>query len=161
MPFTATVADVEARWRALSAPETSVASTMLGDLKNDLALLRPALLRFLDDLAAGDADEIAKGVALQRTITRVLANAVKRGLRNPDTLRSTNIGADGAIGVGYDNGTESLANTGATLTRGDLSDIDKATEAVGGEVVTGIISVRLQAYPERYAAPDMSVLPTP
>lgn len=161
MAFTVTTADVVARWRVLSTEESAVSDVLLGDLKTDLELRRPALLPLLDDLSGGDAAAQAKAGLLQRIITAVLANAVKRALRNPDTLRSTNIGADGAIGVGYDNGTESLSNTRATLDRKDLADIDKATEAVGGQVVTGASSVRLQAYPERYAPRDITVLPTP
>ncbi len=159
MPFTVTTSDVESRWRALSADESAVAAVLLDDLKNDLELRRPALLPLLDDLSGGDAAAQAKAAALQRTITAVLANATKTALRNPDTLRSTTIGADGSIGVGYDNSTEALANTRAALSRTDLADIDKATQAVGGEIVTGGSSVRLQAYPERYAPPNMNVLP--
>lgn len=161
MPFAVTISDVVSRWRALSVEESAVGTVMIDDLKNDLSLRRPALLSLLDDLSGGDAAAQAQGTALQRVITRVIANAVKRGLRNPDTLRSTTIGADGGLGIGYDNSTEALANTGATLTKGDLSDIDKATQAVGGEIVTGASSVRLQAYPERYAPRDMTILPTP
>lgn len=161
MPFIATTSDVEARWRVLSTAEATVAGVLLDDLKNDLALRRPTLLPLLDDLSGGDASAQSQALALQRTITAVLANAVKRALRNPDTLRNTTIGADGAIGVGYDNGSEALANTRARLGRADLADIDKATQAVGGEIVVGASSVRLQAYPERYAPPNMNVLPLP
>lgn len=161
MAFTVTTADVAARWRVLSTEESAVAGVLLGDLKNDLELRRPVLLPLLDDLASGDAAAQARGLMLQRTITAVLANAVKRALRNPDTLRNTTIGADGAIGVGYENSWEALAATGAALTRQDMADIDKATQAVGGEIVTGSSSVKLQAYPERYAPPNMNVLPLP
>lgn len=161
MPFDASTSDVEARWRVLSIEESAVAGVLLDDLKNDLGLRRPALLPLLDDLSGGDAAAQAKGTMLQRTITAVLANAIKRALRNPDTLRNTTIGADGSIGVGYENTWDALAATGAALTRQDLADIDKATQAVGGEIVTGSSSVRLQAYPERYAPPNMNVLPLP
>lgn len=161
MPFTVTTADVAARWRVLSIEENAVAGVLLDDLKNDLTLRRPALLPLLDNLSGGDAAAQTKASMLQRTITAVLANAIKRALRNPDTLRNTTIGADGAIGVGYENSWDALAATGAALTRQDMADIDKATQAVGGEIVTGSSSVRLQAYPERFAPPNMNVLPLP
>lgn len=154
-------ADVEARWRPLSDAESVVAATLIDDLVNDLGLLRPALADTLGDLAAGTTAEQTKGVALERVIVAVFANAIKRALRNPDTLRSTNIGADGGIGVGYDNSADALDATRASLTRADLADIDKATAAADGIITVGVGSVRLQAYPERYVAPNLSALPTP
>ncbi len=162
MPYNVSTADVEARWRALSTAEDEIAQTILGDLVNDLDLRRPTLSSFLTTLAAstvpGDA---GKAVALERVIVRTLAWATKRALRNPDTLRSFTIQAAGGIGVGYDNAAAALAATAARLTREDLAGIDQATNAVGGTAPGAAGSVGFQAYPERYADPDLTVLPTP
>jgi hypothetical protein len=82
-------------------------------------------------------------------------------MRNADTLRSTNIGADGSIGVGYDNSWAALAATSCALTLDDLRTIDRATIAGGGTVVSGVVSRKLLAHSETYPPADLTILPTP
>ena len=154
MPYNVSPADVEARWRPLSDDETDIAQTLLDDFSNDLDLARPTLSNFLIGLAE------PMHTALERAIVRTLALATKRALRNPDTLSNTTIDPAGGIGVGYDNRAESLANTSASLTRADFAAIDSAVLAVTSDVVPYAGSVKLQAYPECYQPPDMTILPT-
>ena len=123
MPYGVTVADVENRWRPLQPAEASVASYIIGDLLNDLALHRPALAILVNGLEASiNPEDHAQAEALKRVITKVLAYAVKRILRNPEAMRNMNIGADGSIGIGYDNDLEALQ--GVELTRDEFADID-------------------------------------
>jgi len=160
MPYGVTVADVENRWRPLQPAEASVASYIIGDLLNDLALHRPALAILVNGLEASiNPEDHAQAEALKRVITKVLAYAVKRILRNPEAMRNMNIGADGSIGIGYDNDLEALQ--GVELTRDEFADIDAAAGAVGDDLASRTSSIKMQAYPERYAPPDMSILPTP
>ena len=162
MSYNVSTADVEARWRALSDDEAQVAATFLDDLVTDLDLQRPALATFLASLTGSAVPaDVTKGLRLERVIVRTLALAVKRALRNPDTLSSTNIQPAGGIAVGYDNSTDALDATAPTLTAADLRAIDKATVAVGGTAPSSVRSVKMQAYPERYATADLTVLPTP
>jgi hypothetical protein len=153
--YPVSASDVAARWRPLSAAEIALADTLLEDLTNDLDVFRPTLADTLTAMADPDKTR------LERAIVKTLANAVKRAMRNPDTLRSTNIGADGGIGVGYDNGWAALAATAAALTADDLRTIDRATIAGGGTVVSGVVSRQLLAHSERYASDSLAFLPTP
>ena len=152
--YPVSASDVAARWRPLSVAETALAETLLEDLTNDLDIFRPTLSVTLAGM------EEPGHTRLERAIVKTLANAVKRAMRNPDTLRSTNIGADGGIGVGYDNGWAALAATSAMLTADDLRTIDKATVAGGGTVVSGVVSRKLLAHSERYRTSDLTILPT-
>lgn len=158
--FNVTTADVEARWRALSVEEESVASVFITDLEDDLALRRPTLRVLLDSLATSPipADQ-GTGAVLGRVVTKVIALAIKRLLRNPDLLRNVSIGADGSIGIGYEN--DSRDEIHATLSAADLADIDGAVAAVSGELTARVGSVRLQAYPERVRVRSIYTLPTP
>ena len=158
--FNVTTADVEARWRALSVEEEAVATVFITDLEDDLALRRPTLRVLLDSLATSPipADQ-SSGLLLGRVVTKVIALAIKRLLRNPDLLRNVSIGADGSIGIGYEN--DSRDEIHATLSASDLADIDGAVAAVSGELTARVGSVRLQAYPERARARSIYTLPTP
>lgn len=155
MSYPVSASDVAARWRPLSAAEIALANTLLEDLTNDLDIFRPTLAQTLADMV--DPAQ----TLLERAIVKTLANAVKRAMRNPDTLRSTNIGADGSIGVGYDNLWAALAATAAMLTADDLRTIDRATIAGGGIVVSGLVSRKMLAHSERYPPGDLTILPTP
>lgn len=77
MPNPATTADVVARWRPLSAQETTNAQTFLDDawvmLKRRMAVEGVDI----DAQIAGDAD-------LESDVVRVLATAVLRVMKNPD-----------------------------------------------------------------------------
>jgi hypothetical protein len=81
----ATPADVEARWRPLTAPETTVATTLLEDAWRMLSRdYKAAAGTSLDDAMAADPD-------LSPEVVRILANAVMRVLKNPDGLTQEQI----------------------------------------------------------------------
>jgi hypothetical protein len=145
MSYNVSPDDVAARWRALSDDESDVATVLLADVTDDLDVHRPTLHAFLATLLA-DADStiVAKGELLQRIIVKTLAGAVRRVLRNPDVLTSTNISGDGGIGVGYDNHPDRVAAASASLLPGDYVDIDLATLAAGGTAPTQAGSVKLR-----------------
>lgn len=86
-----------------------------------------------------------------------IALRVKWLLRNPDLYRNVSIGADGAIGIGYEN--DSRDEVSPRLTADDLADIDAAVNAAGGDVTARVGSVRLRAHPPRVTNPY--ALPTP
>lgn len=155
MTYPVTPDDVVARWRALDDDETAVAAVLIDDLCSDLDLLRPSLS--VISLAATDPEL----TVLTKTIVRVVAQAVKRAMRNPDTLSSTNISADGGIAVGYDNRIEDLKSTSAYLSNEDLGLIDRAVAAVTGDVYSSVRSVKLVANPQYCPPGDMTILPTP
>lgn len=77
MPNPATTADVVARWRPLSAQETTNAETFLDD----------AWVMLKRRMAVEGADieaEIATDADLEADVVRVLATAVLRIMKNPD-----------------------------------------------------------------------------
>jgi hypothetical protein len=148
-------ADVAARWRALDDDETAVAAVLIDDLCSDLDLLRPSLAATYADATDPEL------TVLRKTIVRTIAEATKRALRNPDTLSSTNLSADGGIAVGYDNRIEDLKSTGAFLTNDDLGMIDRAVAAVTGDVYSSVNSVQLVANPYYCPPGDLTILPTP
>lgn len=154
MAYPVTTSDVEARWRPLSADEQAVAAVLIDDLCSDLDLLRPSLAATYDEAVDPEL------TVLRKTIVRTVALAVKRAMRNPDTLSSTNIGADGGIAVGYDNKIEDLKATSAHLSNADLAMVDRAVAAAGGQAYSSVRSVKLQAHSERIPPGDVSILPT-
>ena len=84
MPNPATTADVEARWRPLSAQEDTNAETFLDDA---WVMLRRHFTRLevdIETLAAADAD-------LTADLIRVMATAVLRVMKNPDGLSSESV----------------------------------------------------------------------
>lgn len=159
MSYDISPSDVEERWRTLSAPETAVAQTLIDDLANDLDVHRPTLEQTLADLLA-DADDAvaARGVMLKRVIVKTIANAVKRALRNPDVLHSATIGADGSIGVGYDNLPADNLASAAQLTPLDYRAIDLAVLSTEGQIPSSVNSVRLVRSHHRHH--DINCLPT-
>jgi hypothetical protein len=81
----ATTADIEARWRPLSAAEQVVAATRLDDawrkLKRDIPDLEARMV--------GNAD-------LTADVVRVLSDAVIRVLQNPEGIRRGTVSLDDA-----------------------------------------------------------------
>lgn len=80
----ATVADVTARWRSLSAQETTNATTFLEDA---WVMLRRRMSLLTVDIEALIATDEALPVAertLKADVVRVLATAVLRVMKNPD-----------------------------------------------------------------------------
>jgi hypothetical protein len=80
----ATTADVAARWRPLSAQETTNASTFLADA---WLMLRRHFTRLGVDLEA----EVATDSDLSDDVVRVEVAAVLRVMKNPDGKRSESI----------------------------------------------------------------------
>lgn len=158
----ATPDDVAARWRALSDDESDVAQVLIDDLSDELDVHRPSLSAFLTSLLdSSDDAQVAKGTMLQRIVTKTIANAVKRALRNPDTLSSTNISADGGIAVGYDNAMAELEANAACLTSDDYAAIDVATSSAGGTAPGPIRSLQLgKSRPYGPRIVNMNCLPT-
>jgi hypothetical protein len=152
--YPVTYADVEARWRPLSDAERAVATVLIGDLCSDLDLLRPSLAGVYGEAVDPDLS------ILRDAIVRTIAKAVKRAMRNPDTLRSTNIAADGGIAVGYDNDIEDLKATDAHLSSADLNSIDRAVAAVTGAAYSSVRSVQLVANAHLRPPGDITILPT-
>ena len=76
----ATTADVESRWRSLTAAETVVADTRLDDAWAHLLAKRPTL----------EAD-ITAGTVSEANAIRVVSDMVIRLMKNPDGKRSETI----------------------------------------------------------------------
>lgn len=84
MPNPATTADLEARWRPLSAQETTVGQTLLDDAWRMLRRHFTKLGVDLDANVVTDAD-------LSAEVVRVEAVAVLRVLKNPDGMAQESI----------------------------------------------------------------------
>lgn len=80
MPNPTTTADLEARWRPLSAQETTNANALLGDAWALLLSRRPTL----------EAD-MAAGTVSQANVVRVVSAMVLRVLRNPEGVLSETV----------------------------------------------------------------------
>lgn len=81
----ATPADIEARWRPLTAAETTVATTLLDDAWRMLGRdYKAASGTSLDDAMTADP-------TLSPEVVRILANSVKRVLVNPDGMQQESI----------------------------------------------------------------------
>ena len=120
----ATVADIEARWRPLSAQETTNAETFIGDAWWLLLGRRPTL----------EADMVA-GTVSTGNVVRVIAAIVLRLLKNPDGKMEESIDD-------YRYRRDALVSSGALY----VSDDELADLTPGGYRRTG--SVRLVAYGE-------------
>jgi hypothetical protein len=77
----ATTADLAARWRPLTAAETTVGTTLLADAYGMLVRRVPNL----------DARVTANADGFAAVVVRVLATAVLRVMKNPDGKRSESI----------------------------------------------------------------------
>jgi hypothetical protein len=161
MPFAASTADIEARWRELSVEESDVGAVLVTDALTKLSIARPSLPAVI---AAADAAAALPGATAAQIqaakdwdvlIKSAIAEVVMRVLNNPDRLRSTTIGADGSIGVGYGGTEVDRARLGFGAF--DLSDIDRMLRLSAGGAGQ-VSSVGLVAWPETV---DMTILPTP
>lgn len=129
MPFDVSTADIEGRWRVLSAEETDVAFLLMTDAERKVRLARPALLAFYTALPADTLSPLVTVKAdLLETIRVACANAVIRVVRNPDVNARQDIGADGSIGISFD----TRADGGLFISEEDLEDIDAAVAAADG-----------------------------
>lgn len=158
MAFDVSTADIETRWRPLSDEEADVAFARLDDAALYLRLARPTLDAYVNGLPLTQfrAD-------IEQAIRVALAEAVRRYLRNPDVLRTTTIGADGAVGVGYDNSLDALQAAGIYISDGDLALIDAAVGAASGVAAPSRVrSVRVRSSsPWSQPRPSQSTLPLP
>lgn len=84
MPNPATTADVEARWRPLSAQETTNAETFLDDA---WVMLR----RHFDRLGVDIETLVTDDEDLESDLVRVMVTAVLRVLKNPDGLTQESV----------------------------------------------------------------------
>lgn len=150
--FNVDVSDIEARWRPLSSEEAAVAAVLLGDADRNLFFARPALTSAiaLDPLDVKYIDpELCKVVVVDQ---------VWRVLINPDSFRTTNVGADGTIGAGYFS-TEVLRPRVA-LAPGDLDTIDRALRTTG-QGNSFAVSRRMRNVDYGTDTVNMNALPTP
>lgn len=154
MYFNVTTLDIENRWRPLTDAEADVANVLLEDADRILYNNRPQLLTAIN---ATDPDQqVDPGL-----VPPVLADMVIRVLGNPDSYRTTNVGADGSIGVGYFNPVEILRPRVA-LAPGDLDEIDRALRRVN-QAQSVVKSRRMlnTDYGVRSLLPSTNTLPTP
>jgi hypothetical protein len=159
MAFDISTTDIESRWRSLSADESDVAFARLEDAALKLRLARPTLDTYVNGLPPG-----ALRTDLEAAIRIALAEAVIRYLRNPDLLRSQTVGADGAVGMGFETDGDRLeASSGVFIAESDLAVIDAAVATAGGETVPRVRSrVLTTSFPYRTAITgDVTILPTP
>lgn len=156
MAFDVSTTDIEARWRPLTTDESDVAFARLEDAALRLRLARPALDAYVNALPVN-----ALRADLEQAIRVALAEAVIRYLRNPDLLRSQTIGADGAVGIGFETDTERSAG-GVFISDDDLAAIDAAVATVEGETVARVVSRRLApALPYGERVVSITTLPLP
>lgn len=156
MAFDVSTADIETRWRPLTDAESDVAFWRLDDAALALRLARPTLDAYVNGLADG-----AGRTDLEQAIKIALAEAVRRFLRNPDALRSETIGADGSVGIGFDNSAEALAASGIYIDGADLARIDAAVAAAAGSTPPAAVrSIRLTSS-SPWSQPPPSSLPLP
>lgn len=120
-----TIADIEARWRPLTPEEAVVAATLIGDVEAWAHIVAPRLQGRLDADVAGH---------FTRNVTRILAGAVVRVLKNPLALRTEQDGSysytlDRAVSAGE------LTLSGAALrglvARGVASSVSLSDPALG------------------------------
>ena len=100
-----TTADIEARWRPLTAEEDVVAQTLIADVEAWARIVAPRLDARIEEDVAGH---------FTRNVTRILAGAVIRVLKNPQAFRTEQ---DGSYSYTLDRAVSSgeLALTGAAL----------------------------------------------
>lgn len=134
MAYGVTTADIEARWRPLSAAEDEVAFTLLQDAETKLNAYRPQL-----------PTAVAENRVPLRIVVDVLVDMVQRVLRNPDVIRAQNVSSDGSVGLTYGMGEDTIrANMRLQVTDEHLAAVDVAMRAAGGMPRIG--STRLVAY---------------
>jgi hypothetical protein len=149
--FGVDVADIESRWRALGAEETTVATVLLQDADTKLNNARPMLSAAIA-LAPTDAHYVDPRLAVMCVV-----DMVWRVLINPDMFRTTTVGADGAVGAGYFS-TEIL-RARLALAAGDLDEIDRALRVTGQGY--SVVASRRMLNVDYGRASTSSTLPTP
>lgn len=163
MPLAASVSDVEARRGTLSDAESDLAAVLVEDALTKLRGLRPNLAGLVDaaDTAAAavgaTAAQIQDAADWNRVVRVAVAEAVIRVLVNQEQFRSTSIGADGSIAVGYTVPSE-VPRARLAFSGEELTDIDRKIRlsTTSGSVVSiGLTSLAT----EMQTAP--STLPTP
>jgi hypothetical protein len=163
MPFVATIADVEARYGTLSEADSDLASVLVQDALTKLRGLRPSVPGLIDaaDVAAAavgaTATQIQAAKDWNRLIRVAVAEAVIRVLVNAEQYRTTSIGADGSVSVGYTVATE-VPRARLAFSGDDLADIDRKirqTTGSGSVVTIGLTSLATEAETQT------STLPTP
>lgn len=149
--FGTTVSDIEARWRALSSDESDVALVLLGDADLKLFNARPMLPAAIasSDPALHIDGELAKIVCV---------DMVWRVLINPDSFRTTNVGADGTVGAGYF--SSEVLRPRVAIAAGDLDEIDRSLRTTG-QGFAFVASRRMRNVDYGTATVDMNALPLP
>lgn len=150
--FGVDVADIEARWRPLSPEETTVATVLLADADRNLFFARPNLLTAIG-LPSSDPGYIEPELVVPAVVDQVW-----RVLINPDSFRTTNVGADGSIGAGYFS-TEILRPRVA-LAPGDLDTIDRALRSTN-QGPAHVVSRRMRHVDYGVSTSDPTALPLP
>lgn len=150
--FGVDVSDIEDRWRALGAEETTVATVLLQDADTKLNNARPMLAAAVA-AAPTDATYVDPRLA-----TMCVVDMVWRVLINPDMFRTTTVGADGAVGAGYFS-TEIL-RARLALAPGDLDEIDRALRTTG-QGYSVVASRRMRNVDYGTPSTSTSTLPTP
>lgn len=117
MAYNVSTVDIEDRWRPLSDEESSVADVLLADATLKLDTARPTL-----------AAAVAATTVPERLVIILLCDMVIRVISNPDVFRTTNIGADGSIGVTY---ALEFFRSRIGFAPGDLDAIDAAMSEAG------------------------------
>lgn len=150
--FGVEVSDIEDRWRDLSPEEETIATVLLADADRNLFFARQALLTAIA-LDPSDPQYIDPELVKVPVVDQVW-----RVLINPDSFRTTNVGADGSIGAGYFS-TEVLRPRVA-LAPGDLDTIDRALRTTD-QGFSRVVSRRMRHVDYGTSTVDMNALPTP
>lgn len=111
----ATTADLASRWRPLTAAETTVGTTLLGDAWGMLKRRIPGM----ETLVGTDADYAAE-------VVRIMATAVLRVLKNPEGARRESIDDHSWE---YDPGN---ASGGLYFTDEEIDDLNPDDKRKGG-----------------------------
>lgn len=120
MSYGVLTSDVEARWRPLSAAETSVAEELIISAETQINVMRPTLQASVD-----------AGLIPVRIVVDAICESVQRVLRNPDLLRAQNLTGDGGVGITYGLGEDTNHSLPRLrLSPEDLVVIDGALRAL-------------------------------
>lgn len=122
MSYGVLTTDLEARWRPLSAAETTVARTLIDSATVQLDTIRPRL-----------RENVTLGLIPIRLVVDAICDVVQRVLRNPDLLRAQNITGDGGVGLTFGLGEDTNhALPRLRFSEDDLIVLDRALDAIPG-----------------------------